>query len=177
MPNKVFVDGREVFNARVSIATDANNAPVITPPVDTKPPARPVKPPSGVSVKDMGVLTSPSVGRKATLTQGTINAYAFKVADRNAPPGLYVEMVPTNSTQQYFEVWVSASPGGPPTGKYAKRTQKARSGDQIQLLLRRNDIARRNASPYTPDTQLYINMRATGKRTTTGWRVTGAFKK
>jgi hypothetical protein len=176
MTNKVFVNGKEQFNATVSIATDAT---VVKPPKDDKPPVRPVEPPkepAGVKLgTPLGVMKNSVVNRSVTLTAGTTVAYQFSVDPRNAPIGLALELVPQNSAIEEYEAWISETPGGKPISSNAIQTGAKRVGDQVQVQLRRHDITRRGAAPYYPGTTYFVNIKASGRRTPTRWRLTGPF--
>jgi hypothetical protein len=187
MPNKVFVDGREVFNARVSIATDANNAPVITPPVDTKPPARPVKPPvrkvkpstkTKTTVRDLGGLKQTLTGRQMTVDRGETYAFKFFIPKKGTVPVAYFSFEPRENRQYLFSAWFSEEPDGKPVGgRYGQLSGLYRRNQPFGLAASvKSRGAERRGAPIDAGKYYYLNVKHNGPKMQLRWELGGAFK-
>jgi hypothetical protein len=179
MVNKVFVDGKEVFNARISIATNADNAPVVTPPVDDKPPPRPVEPPKGVSVRKLGNLTKTSAGRSLTIDGGDTVAYEFAVPGNTTVPGVIFSFAPQNALPVRYRVWLSTAPGGSKLPlKGSETVGEKRRGDQMQIVAAlKNRGAESRGAVIEPGQVYYLNVKAgSGRANFIRWKIGGNFR-
>jgi hypothetical protein len=165
---------------RIDLTFDGAAPPIITPepPVDDKPPVRPVEPPSAVDPniiqRTLGDLVLSRPKMSTYMDKDRIYAHSFTIPVD--VPLVMFGFVPQGSYTANFRVWVSKTPGGEPIDdKYGDVRANARRGQQFALAVAVRGLGgERRGAVVDKFTRYYLNM-VSDQPHPMQWRITGAF--